>query len=120
MIEEKIICIGCPMGCQATLKIDEQGEIIKVTGCKCKSGRQWVVEEYRNPVRVLTATVLTEGSLQPLLPVRTNKPIVKTKLLEAATILAKVRVSPPIRAGQVILPNLLNTGANVVASSALS
>jgi CxxC motif-containing protein len=48
-----------------------------------------------------------------------NKPVPKTKLIEAAKALTAVRAKPPLRAGEVILPNLLNTGADVVATSAL-
>jgi len=118
--EKKIICVGCPMGCEAGLRIDDQGEIVKITGCKCKQGHQYVLEEYHNPVRVLTGTILTQNSSQPLLPVRTSKPVLKTKLAEAAKALTRVRARPPVRVGQVILPNLADTGADVVATSALT
>jgi len=119
MVEEKIICIGCPLGCETNLKIDDQGEIIKITGYKCKEGRQYVLEEYRSPVRVLTATVLTQSSARPLFPVRTSRPLLKTQLKEAAKALAGVKVKPPIRVGQTILSNLMNTGVDVIATDDL-
>jgi len=119
MAQEKIICIGCPMACETTLKVNDEGEVVKVTGYKCKEGRQYVLEEHRSPVRVFTSTVLSENSSQPLLPVRTNRPILKTKLKEAARALVRVTVKTPVRVGQIILPNLLNTGADVVATDDL-
>lgn len=119
MLEEKIICIGCPMGCETTLNIDDQGEVVKITGYKCKEGRQYVLEEHRSPVRVLTATVLTQNSVRPLFPVRTNKPLFKMQLKEAAKVLSKVKVKPPIRLGQIILSNIMNTGVDVVATDDL-
>lgn len=119
MIEEKIICIGCPLGCETTLKIDDQGEVVKITGYKCKEGRQYVFEEYRNPVRVFTATLLTENSARPLFPVRTNRPLLKTQLKEAAKALAGTKVKPPIKVGQIILSNLMNTGVDVIATDDL-
>jgi len=119
MIEEKIICIGCPLGCETTLKIDDQGEVVKITGNKCKEGRQYVLEEYRTPVRVLTATLLTQNSIRPLFPVRTNKPLLKTQLKEAAKVLTKVKVKPPIRVGQIILSNVMNTGVDIIATDDL-
>ncbi len=119
MIEEKIICIGCPLGCETTLKIDDQGEGVKVIGYKCKEGRQYVLEEYKRPVRVLTATVLTEKSSRPLFPVRTNRPLLKMQIKEAAKALSKVKVKPPIRIGQIILSNIMNTGVDVVATDDL-
>jgi CxxC motif-containing protein len=119
MVEENIVCIGCPLGCRTALRIDPHGDVLKVTGYKCKEGRQYVLEEYRNPVRVFTTTVLTEKSSRPLLPVRTNRPILKSRLKEAALILVCVRAKPSIRVGQVILPNLLNSGVDVVATDDL-
>ncbi|NWG03810.1 MAG: DUF1667 domain-containing protein [Syntrophaceae bacterium] len=119
MVEEKIVCIGCPLGCETTLKMDDQGEVVKITGTKCKEGRKYVLEEHRSPVRVFTATVLTQNSVRPLLPVRTNRPLLKTQLKEAAKVLSKVKVQPPLRMGQIILPNLMNIGVDVVATDDL-
>jgi CxxC motif-containing protein len=119
MVEENIICIGCPLGCRTTLRIDRRGEVVKMTGYKCKEGRQYVLEEYRNPARIFTTTVLTEKSSRFLLPVRTNRPILKTQLKEAAKALIGVKVKPPIRVGQIILSNLMNTGVDVIATDDL-
>ncbi len=119
MGEEMVICIGCPLGCRTKLRIDRRGEVAKVAGNKCKEGRQYVVEEYRNPVRTFTATILTEKSIRPLLPVRSNRPILKSKLKEAARTLIQKKVKPPIKMGQVILPDILNTGADVIATDDL-
>jgi CxxC motif-containing protein len=119
MVEENIVCIGCPLGCRTALRIDHHGDVVKVTGYKCKEGRKYVLEEYRNPVRILTTTVLTEKSSRPLLPVRTNRPILKSRLKEATLTLVRVKAKPPVKVGQVILPNLLDTGADVVATDDL-
>lgn len=119
MTEEKIICIGCPLGCETTLEIDAQGEVIKITGYKCKEGRKYGIEEYRNPVRVFTGTILTEESVRPLLSVRTDRPILKSKLKEVSLRLVRFKAKPPIRIGQVIITNILNTGAHVIATDDL-
>jgi CxxC motif-containing protein len=119
MVEEKIVCIGCPLGCRTTLRIGGRGEVLKVVGYKCNQGRQYVLEEYHNPVRILTATIRTEKCPRPLLPVRTNRPILKSKLKEATLALVRVKVKPPVKVGQVILPNLLNSGVDVVATDDL-
>jgi CxxC motif-containing protein len=119
MVEDKIVCIGCPLGCRTTLKIDDQGKVVQIMGYKCKEGRQYVLEEYRNPARILTATIRTEKSPRPLLPVRTNRPILKSKLKEATLALVRVRAKPPVKVGQVILPNLMNSGVDVVATDDL-
>ena len=118
--EETYICIGCPLGCEVTLTIDNKGNVVGFAGNKCKEGKKYVLEEYKNPVRTLTATVLTQGSSQPLLAVRTNKPIPKALQAQSMTVIARARVVPPVRIGDVVVSNLLNTGADVVANTALS
>jgi CxxC motif-containing protein len=117
--EEKIRCIGCPLGCLVTLTVDDKGEVVGIAGYQCKDGQKYVLDEYRNPMRVLTATVLTQGSSRPLLAVRTTRPILKTRLAEGMTVLAKARAKPPIKIGDVVIPNLLGTGADVVATTDL-
>lgn len=120
MTEVNIICIGCPLGCAATLTIGGDGEVAAITGCKCKAGEKYVVEEYKNPVRVLTTTVVTQGSSQPLLPVRTVVPIPKAKLLLGMKVLAKTRVKPPVKMGDVVISNLLDTGVDVASTGDLA
>lgn len=117
--QERIVCIGCPLGCEVKLTVDEKGDVVDIADYKCKEGQKYVLEEYRNPVRVLTATVRTRSSVQPLLPVRTNRPIPKTMLHQGMLELAKVRAKPPIASGDVIIPDLLGTKAEVVATSDL-
>ena len=117
--EESIICVGCPLGCLVRLTVDDKGEVIKVADNKCKEGEKIAIEEYKNPVRVLTATVLTSDSSHPLLAVRTNKPIHKGLLCQGMQEIAKVQAKPPVKEGQSLLTNLLDTGADVIATSDL-
>jgi len=117
--EVMIICVGCPLGCEVKLILDDKNEVINVENNKCKEGKQYALEEFKNPVRTLTATVVTQGSSQPLLPVRTAKPILKTLLTQSMSTIAKTRIKPPIKMGDVIVPNLFDTGVDVVATSDL-
>ena len=117
--EKAFICVGCPLGCEVTLTINDTGEVLGFAGNKCKEGEKYVLEEYQHPVRTLTATVLTDGSSQPLLAVRTSKPILKTTQLQSMQVIAGARAKPPLKMGDVVIPNLLGTGVDVVASSDL-
>ena len=101
------------------MTIDKKGEVQEFAGNKCKEGKKYVLEEYQNPVRTLTATVLTEGSSQPLLAVRTSKPILKTKQIPGMQVIAGVKARPPLKMGDVVIPDLLGTGVDVVASADL-
>ncbi len=111
----KIVCIACPRGCRAELLV-EGAEVLEVEGIQCKRGRDYVAQEFRNPVRVLTTTVRIEGG--GYLPVRTRGAVPKDRILEIAAALRKVVARPPVAVGDVIYPNILETGVDVVATSA--
>ena len=59
-------------------------------------------------------TVKIESEL--LLPVRTTEAIPKELLAEAMQVLAQVEVTAPVKTGDVILANILDTGIDVIAS----
>jgi len=120
MSEHEIICVGCPMGCHVTLNIDNSGEITGFSGNECKRGKEYVAQEYKNPVRIFTATVLTKGSTRPLLPVRTNSTIPKVKMKECAYLVSRITVEPPLVIDEVVISNIVDTGADLVCSDELS
>jgi CxxC motif-containing protein len=118
MPQAEITCTGCPLGCRVTLKVGPEGTIENLTGNQCKEGKKYVAAEFQNPVRVFTATVLTEGGGR-LLPVRTDKPVPKSRLKELMRSIAKVRVKPPVKPGQEIVYDILGIGANLVSTGTL-
>ncbi len=106
-----LICITCPRGCH--LSVAPNGEI---KGAGCEKGIAYGREELTNPMRVLTSTVVIEGSFLPRLPVKSEHPIPKRLLREAAKRMDCVRVQSPVHVGEVLVENLLETGVNVVAT----
>jgi CxxC motif-containing protein len=60
-----------------------------------------------------------DRSLVKRLPVRTREAIPKKKLFMAMNQLSKIRVKPPVKIGDVIISNLLNTGIDIIASDDL-
>ena len=52
---KELTCIGCPIGCQ--LKVDVQGEEIRVEGNGCKRGETYARNEILCPRRSITSTV---------------------------------------------------------------
>ena len=110
---KELICIVCPKGCH--LKVDEENGWA-VSGNSCPKGAEYGRTELQNPTRVLTTTVCVEGGLYPRIPVKTSPAIPKGLLMDAMAEVAKVRLTAPVRRGQVILPDLLGTGADLVAS----
>jgi CxxC motif-containing protein len=111
-LEKEITCIVCPRNCTGFITVDYKGY-------KCDKWVKYAVSELIAPQRVLTATILTKESRDKLLPVRTDKEVPKDKILEMMQILRSRDIKPPIKVGDVIVTNILGTGANVVACTDL-
>jgi CxxC motif-containing protein len=101
------------------LTVSPEGKIDKVSGNQCKKGREYALAEFQHPLRVLTATVLTEGSRRHLLAVRTDKAIPKEQLQKIMRATANLKVKPPVKAGQEIVHDILGTGANLISTGTL-
>lgn len=118
--ETKIICIMCPLACQVTVSIDDKGNITSVTNYLCKQGEKYAISECQFPGRILTTTVLTEGSLHKLLPVRTDKPVPRARLMEVMYSLSQIKVKPPIKMGQIIVSDIKKLGVDVISTDELT
>ena len=110
---KNLICITCPKGCEARVWVEEG--TVRLQGKICKKGKSYLEQEFRQPKRTLTTTVLTEDSRLKRFPVRTSGPIPKKDLFRAMDHLSSVRVRPPIRVSDVIVGDLLHTGVDVIA-----
>ena len=114
--EEKVFhCIICPMGCELKATV-EDGAVLGVAGNQCPRGEKYARDEITAPQRMLTATVRIAGGVLPLLPVVSEAPLPKGRILDCACALRNVTVAAPVRAGDVVAANLLGLGVNIVAS----
>ena len=109
----ELICIVCPKGCN--LKVDEENGYA-VTGNSCEKGAAYGKKELTNPTRVVTSTVRVEGSEKRRVSVKTSRDIPKGKMMEAVALLDSVTLTTPVHIGDVVLENILDTGADFVAT----
>jgi CxxC motif-containing protein len=116
--KHEFLCINCPLGCTLELT-EEDGEVLEVSGNECKVGVKYAEEEFRDPRRMMTTTLKTRNGALPLLPVVTADPIPKRLVKEAVRVLAEVEVDAPVEEGQVVYPNVLDTGVDVISSRRL-
>ncbi len=114
-MSRQIICIECPKACNLAVDI-ENCRVVKVTGNQCPKGEEYAASEIENPLRILTTTVLTEGLALKMLPVRTDRPIPKERIFEAINEIRKIKVNKALRAGDIILGDLLGMGVNLVST----
>lgn len=113
------VCINCPLSCPLELT-EEEGEVLEVSGNECKVGVKYAEEEFKDPRRVVTTTVTAKDGVLPLLPVRTAEAIPKRLVVEAVGALAGLVVEAPVTDGQVIYPDIVGTGVDVIASRDLA
>jgi CxxC motif-containing protein len=116
---DEIICILCPLACRVSIRADEQGRIVDLAGFQCRRGKEYAEAEHRLPVRFLTTTLRVQKGPRRLLPVRTSRPLLKSRLRECMNHLARIRVTPPIKGGDVIVSDILGTGVDVIATGDL-
>lgn len=111
-IKKTMTCIVCPIGCE--LQVEQKGDKLIVTGNKCPRGEQYAIEEITAPKRVLTSTIKINNWVHPVIPVRTSKPIPKEKIFAVMNILSNLEVTAPVKLGQVVINNILDTEANII------
>ena len=110
---KNLTCIVCPINYNLETEV-EGNTVKKVSGNECKRGDLYARSEIAQPVRTLTTTVLTDDGR--LLPVRTDKPIPKDLIFECMKEINRQTVSLPIKIGDVIIENIVKTGANIISS----
>lgn len=114
-------CTTCPSECLLTVEVerdadDHVAEVCSVTGNSCPRGDEFAHQELTCPMRVLTTTVAVSGGDEALLPVRTAEAIPLEVHAQAMVLIRSLVVEAPIRMGDAILPNLLNTNIDLIAS----
>ena len=108
MSEKEYTCIICPKGCKIKALADG-----KIVGFKCSRGRQYVLDETQNPLRILSTIIRVKNGNISMCPVRTEKPILKEKLFEAMKLISKIEIEAPVQIGQIIT-NIF--GTNIIST----
>lgn len=118
-------CTTCPSECLLTVEVerDADGAVVEVcsaTGNSCPRGDKFAHQELTCPMRVLTTTVAVSCGDEALLPVRTAEAIPLELHAQAMDLIRGLVVKAPICMSDVVLPNLLETGTDLIASMDIS
>ena len=114
-MKKEIICTVCPRGCH--VMVEGEGEqVLNVEGYSCKRGLEYASAEFAHPVRILTTTVKMNGTGNDLLPVRSNKPVPREKLMACMDVIRGIEVQLPVKRYDVIVADICGTGADIVAT----
>ncbi len=115
MIKKEITCTVCPVGCLITVTGD-QTSVHSLTGNQCQRGIPFATDEFIQPKRILTTTINIEGHRNERIAVRSTAPIPKDLLFDAISITKQVRLKAPIKHGQMVVENILDTGVDIVVT----
>lgn len=115
-----MVCIVCPLGCKLQIEvISEAEEKYKVEGNKCSRGEVYGINELINPTRVLTSTIKIKNSHLSRLPVKTCGTVSKHLIGECMKEIDAVEIEAPVKAGDIIIENIVDTGVDIVASRSM-
>jgi CxxC motif-containing protein len=115
MAEKKITCIICPIGCEITVQ-GEGDRIDSITGHTCKRGEEYARSEFTHPTRILTSTAKVVGADVPLVPLRSSAPVPQELLFACMAEIQKLEIKAPVKRYDVLIPNILGTGIDIVAT----
>ena len=110
-----LTCIGCPMGCPLTVKLEDT-EIISIEGYTCKRGAVYGKKEVTNPTRIVTTTVRVSGGTEPVVSVKTKEDIPKDKIFACIHAMKEITVQAPVHIGDVILRDVAHAGVDMIAT----
>lgn len=108
-MNKEFTCIVCPRGCH--LIIDDQ---LNVTGNSCPRGALYAKSEVTHPTRMITSSVRVKNREDTLVSVKTSIPVPKELIFTIIKEMDKISVDAPTNIGDVIIKNVLNTGADIV------
>lgn len=117
-MKKELICVNCPVGCRVTVEVEGE-QILSVSGNQCPRGKAYAEAECIRPMRILTTTVRIHGGIHRVLPVISSKEIPLDQMMAAMEVLRGVSVQAPVQVGDVIVPDLLGTGADIVAARSM-
>jgi CxxC motif-containing protein len=112
---ERLTCVLCPIGCE--LEVERAaGDGLGVRGNQCDKGLDFASEEILHPKRNLATSVPLKGTTSRMVSVRLSAPVPRDMIFPILDEISKLRPEPPVRRGHVLIPNVLGTGADVIAT----
>lgn len=111
-------CIICPRSCELEAEILPDGQV-SVSGNGCPRGAEWIRDELSDPKRTIASSVLVEGGEKEIVSVRLSSPVPLRMIFPIMDEIRKVSVTAPVSIGDIIIRDVLSSGADVIATSSV-
>lgn len=118
MEKRTLTCIGCPLGCEIEVTLDEFG-IQQITGNSCKIGIDYATKEVTHPTRIITSVLPVLNGEEAMVSVKTSHDIPKANIRDCMEKLKGITVEAPIEIGDILVKNICNLGADIIATKAV-
>lgn len=69
--------------------------------------------------KIFTSLVRVKGEKSSVVPVKSSEPIDRSLLIECSKALSRVHVGIPIKSGDIICRNILNTGVDIICTKSI-
>ncbi|MBU1144346.1 MAG: DUF1667 domain-containing protein [Firmicutes bacterium] len=103
------------MGC--SLEVEIIGEdVVKITGAMCRKGEDYAKKEVINPTRIITSIVPVINGVEDMVSIKTSKDIPKDKIKECMMQLKGIKMTAPIKVGDIVLKNVCGTNVDFIAT----
>lgn len=112
---EVLTCVLCPVGCELRVEKKNDGAV-DVSGNHCEKGPVFAREEVLAPKRNLATSVPVRGSESVMVSVRLSAPVPRERLFAVLAEIGRLRPERPVRRGDVLIRDVLGTGADVIAT----
>lgn len=109
---KELTCIICPNGC--SLSIDNE---LNVTGNLCPRGKEFAINEIKDPKRSITSTCKTVFKDIPVIAVRSDSEVKKDDVKKVIEEINKITIDKRLPIGEIIIKNVINSGVNIILSS---
>jgi len=116
---DRLTCVLCPVGCELEVRLVAAGEL-QVQGNQCDKGVPFAVEEVLHPKRNLATSVPVKGTKTKMVSVRLTGLVPREMIFPILAEISKLRPEAPVRRGEVLIADVLGTGADVIATRTVS
>ena len=137
-MKRELTCVTCPFSCRLSAE-GESAENLIVSGNRCKRGIAYAKAEIFEPRRLVTSTVglvpraknvgrtakvmedePSQEHRPHRLPCRTRSGFPRERIPELLGLLGGTKATLPVKAGDVLVKDILGTGIDLIATRSLS
>ncbi len=116
MATKELTCIGCPLGCQISVELDDGGQVLALSGNSCKNGDIYARKEVTNPTRIVTSSIPVVGGEMVRVSCKTQHDIPKSMIFDVMGEIRNAEAHAPISIGDVLIHDVCHTGVDVIAT----